>query len=49
MIGAVKSGTTALDRCLRAHPQIYMSPIKELIFLPLKKKVSANSKVTLDL
>jgi hypothetical protein len=29
VVGAAKSGTTALERYLSAHPQIYMSPIKE--------------------
>ena len=32
IIGAAKSGTTALHRYLRAHPEIWMSPIKELNF-----------------
>ncbi len=29
IIGAAKSGTSALYRYLRQHPQIYMSPVKE--------------------
>src|SRR5580704_17949873 len=29
IIGAARSGTTALYEYLRQHPQIYMSPIKE--------------------
>jgi Sulfotransferase family len=29
IIGAAKSGTTTLYECLQAHPQIYMSPLKE--------------------
>ena len=29
IIGAAKSGTTALYHYLRQHPQIYMSPVKE--------------------
>lgn len=29
IIGAAKSGTTALYRYIRQHPQIYMSPVKE--------------------
>jgi len=28
-VGAAKSGTTSLYRCLDAHPQVFMSPIKE--------------------
>ncbi len=36
IIGAAKSGTTALDRYLKEHPQIYMSPIKELNFFALE-------------
>ncbi|MGH8643706.1 MAG: sulfotransferase family protein [Gammaproteobacteria bacterium] len=29
LIGAMKAGTTSLYHYLRAHPQIYMSPVKE--------------------
>lgn len=29
VVGAAKSGTTSLYKYLRAHPEIYMSPIKE--------------------
>ena len=29
VIGAPKAGTTALYHCLRQHPNVYMSPIKE--------------------
>ena len=29
IIGAAKSGTTALYHYLKQHPQIYMSPVKE--------------------
>src|SRR5579872_1954454 len=29
LVGAMKSGTTSLYRYLNAHPQVYMSPIKE--------------------
>lgn len=29
LIGAPKAGTTSLDRLLRAHPDVYLSPIKE--------------------
>ena len=32
IIGAAKSGTTALYQCLRQHPEIYMTPIKETNF-----------------
>ena len=32
IIGAAKSGTTSLYHYLKAHPQIYMSPIKETDF-----------------
>lgn len=32
VIGAAKSGTTALWHCLRQHPQIYMSPRKHTRF-----------------
>ncbi|MTJ12500.1 sulfotransferase domain-containing protein [Anabaena sp. UHCC 0187] len=36
IIGAAKSGTTALDHYLKQHPQIYMSPVKELNFFALE-------------
>ncbi len=29
VVGAMKAGTTALYSCLKSHPRIYMSPIKE--------------------
>jgi hypothetical protein len=29
IIGAAKSGTDAMYRCLRQHPEIYMCPVKE--------------------
>jgi hypothetical protein len=32
IIGAMKAGTTALHQCLKQHPQIYMSPVKEVGF-----------------
>lgn len=35
VIGAAKSGTTALYHCLAQHPQIYMSPRKEPHFLAI--------------
>lgn len=36
IIGAAKCGTTALHRYLSEHPQIYMSPTKELNFFALE-------------
>lgn len=35
VIGAPKSGTTALYDCLKQHPEIYMSPVKEPHFFAL--------------
>lgn len=29
LIGAAKAGTTSIDRLLRGHPEVYLSPIKE--------------------
>lgn len=29
LVGAPKAGTTSIDRLLRAHPQVFLSPIKE--------------------
>ncbi len=39
IIGAAKSGTTALYEYLKQHPQIYMSPIKEPHFFGLEGEV----------
>lgn len=36
IIGAAKSGTTALYHYLKQHPQIYMSPVKETEFFALE-------------
>jgi hypothetical protein len=36
VIGAEKSGTTALDDYLGQHPEIYMSPTKEPRFFALE-------------
>ncbi len=36
VIGAAKGGTTALHRYLKQHPQIFMSPRKELRFFPFE-------------
>ncbi len=38
IIGAGKSGTTALYRYLDQHPQVYMSPVKETNFFALEGK-----------
>ena len=38
VIGAGKSGTTALYRYLEQHPQVYMSPVKETNFFALDGK-----------
>jgi hypothetical protein len=38
VIGAGKSGTTALHRYLRQHPEIYMSTPKELRFFPFEDR-----------
>jgi hypothetical protein len=37
-IGAAKGGTTALHRYLKQHPQIFMSPRKELRFFPFENQ-----------
>ena len=38
VIGAAKSGTTALYQNLRQHPQVYMSPVKEPRFFAFEKE-----------
>jgi hypothetical protein len=38
VIGAQKSGTTALYHYLRQHPQVYMSPVKEPHFFVFENK-----------
>jgi hypothetical protein len=36
IIGAAKAGTTALHECLKQHPQVFMSPVKEPNFFALE-------------
>lgn len=43
MIGAGKSGTTALWHALRQHPEIYLSPVKEPCFFLSDGRVPAHS------
>ena len=57
VVGQPKSGTTALYEVLRAHPQIYMPPIKEPTFLASDvradarrvDKIEGTSKYTIGL
>ena len=53
VIGAAKSGTTALHRYLKQHPQIFMSQQKELSFFPLEQQTPTycgpGDKAQLDL
>lgn len=44
IIGAAKSGTTALYEYLSQHPQIYMSPVKEPHFFSLGSKSGKKIK-----
>jgi sulfotransferase family protein len=44
IIGAMKSGTTALYYYLEQHPQIYMSPVKEPNFFCFGGEESSDSK-----
>lgn len=39
IVGAAKAGTTALYHQLKKHPDIYMSPQKEMNFFALKDKI----------
>jgi hypothetical protein len=39
VIGATKSGTTALHRYLKQHPEIFMSQQKELRFFPFEDQL----------
>jgi hypothetical protein len=41
IIGAAKSGTTAVYHCLKQHPQIYMSPVEEPYFFAFVKNPPA--------
>ncbi len=43
IIGAMKSGTTALYYYLEQHPQVYMSPVKEPDFFCFEGKKEVNS------
>ncbi|MDY7022114.1 MAG: sulfotransferase, partial [Cyanobacteriota bacterium] len=36
IVGTTKGGTTSLYEYLKQHPQIYMSPMKELRFLAIE-------------
>ena len=46
IIGAMKSGTTALYYYLEQHPDIYMSPVKEPNFFSSHKQENAADTVT---
>src|SRR5918995_399458 len=46
IIGAMKSGTTALYYYLEQHPEIYMSPVKEPNFFSSQEQGSAADAVT---
>jgi hypothetical protein len=49
IIGAMKSGTTALYYYLEQHPQIYMSPVKEPNFFCAGGQESSDSKSVTDI
>src|SRR5215210_3583710 len=44
VIGAMKSGTTALYYYLEQHPQIYMSPVKEPNFFCFEGREDLDGK-----
>jgi len=44
IIGAMKSGTTALYYYLEQHPQIFMSPVKEPNFFCVGGQEGSDSK-----
>ena len=46
IIGAMKSGTTALYYYLEQHPEIYMSPVKEPNFFSSREQENAAGAVT---
>src|SRR5687768_16600815 len=46
IIGAMKSGTTALYYYLEQHPEIYMSPVKEPNFFSAQEQENAADTVT---
>jgi hypothetical protein len=48
IIGAMKSGTTALYYYLEQHPQIYMSPVKEPNFFCLEGQENPDPKAISD-
>jgi hypothetical protein len=43
IIGAMRSGTTALARCLGQHPDVYMAPEKEIRFFDVRWREGADS------
>jgi hypothetical protein len=46
IIGAMKSGTTALYYYLEQHPEIYMSPVKEPNCISAQEQENAADTVT---
>jgi hypothetical protein len=46
IIGAMKSGTTALYYYLEQHPEVYMSPVKEPNFFSSREQENAAGAVT---
>jgi hypothetical protein len=49
ILGAAKSGTTALYSFLRQHPEIYMSPVKEPVFFSKPFQIVSNPVDYIDL
>jgi sulfotransferase family protein len=49
IVGAMKSGTTALYYYLEKHPQIYMSPVKEPNFFCLEGREGADPHSVIDI
>jgi Sulfotransferase family len=49
VVGAMKSGTTALYYYLEQHPQIYMSPVKEPDFFCLEGQKDADANSVTDI
>jgi hypothetical protein len=43
IIGAMRSGTTALARCLGQHPDVYMAPEKEVRFFDVRWREGVDS------
>jgi hypothetical protein len=48
LVGAMRAGTTALHQALTAHPDVYMSPVKEPAYLADPVELETDSRIAFD-